>query len=149
MARLLSLSSAFAVSALLAGCMTTGAEAPVVVNQVNDHAMTCPQIVAEINQMNTKLGIEQGEMRNAEALNIAQDLAVNAALYSGALSSAATSVPFLGSIVGAAGQVNQANQEQAKAAADAATNRRNVLTGMHAAKGCATASAQSGTGNQG
>lgn len=40
-------------------------------------------------------------------------------------------------------------QEQANAAADAATNRRKLLTGMHAAKNCASTSARTGSANQG
>lgn len=124
--------------AALGGCMTTSnASAPVAANQTTDHLMTCPQISTQINDMNEKLGMQEGEMRSAQAMGLAQDVAINAALYSGALGSMASSVPFLGSVVSAAGQMSQANEEQARIEAERAMNRRNVLTGMYAAKGCA------------
>jgi|GEM_PF-880036 len=122
---------------LLAGCMTTSDSKPVAaVNQPTDHMMTCPQITAEIDEMNERLGIAEGEMRSAQAMGLAQDVAINAALYSGALGSAAGSIPFLGSALNIAGQVGQMNEQQRRAEAERALNRRNVLTGMYAAKGC-------------
>jgi len=98
--------------------------------------MTCEQIVAETNQMNAILGIAEGEMRNAQMLGLTQSAAINTALYSGALGSAGSSMPYIGSALSLAGQVNTMNQEQAEERATAAFNRRSVLTGMYAAKGC-------------
>jgi hypothetical protein len=124
-------------TALLAGCMTTSSNPPVAaVNQASDGSLSCPQISAQISEMNERLGIAEGEMRSAQAMGLAQDVAINAALYSGALGSAASSVPFLGSALSFAGQIGQMSEEQKRVEAERAMNRRNVLTGMYAAKGC-------------
>jgi ABC-type transport system involved in multi-copper enzyme maturation permease subunit len=121
------------------GCNSTGsstASAPIQVNKIGDGQMTCAQIAAEINEMNGILGIAEGEMRNAEMLGITQDVAINAALYSGGFAAAGSSLPYLGAAINAAGAVNNMNRQQAEARAEAAFNRRSVLTGMYAAKGC-------------
>lgn len=134
-------------AALLAGCMTTSGNPPVTaVNQATDGTMTCPQIAAEIDDMNERLGIAEGEMRSAQAMGLAQDVAINAALYSGALGSAAGSVPFLGSALSLAGQFGQMSEQQKRAEAERAMNRRNVLTGMYAAKGCGAPQTQAVSG---
>ena len=99
--------------------------------------MTCEQIIAETNQMNEILGIAEGEMRNAQMLGLTQDAALHAALYSGALGSAGSSLPYLGSAINVASSMNNMNKQQAEERAKAAFNRRSVLTGMYAAKGCA------------
>lgn len=123
-----------ALACALVGCNTTDTStSSIAANQMGDGQMSCAQIVAEINEMNEILGIAEGEVRQAEALGLTEDVAINAALYSGALGN---SVPYLGSIIGAAGQLNNMNKEQAEQRAREAYNRRAVLTGMHAAKGC-------------
>lgn len=133
-------------AALLAGCMTTSSNPPVAAaNQPTDHMMTCPQISTQISEMNERLGIAEGEMRSAQTMGLAQDVAINAALYSGTLGSAAGSVPFLGSALSIAGQMGKASEEQKRAEAQRAMNRRNVLTGMYAAKGCGAPQAQAVT----
>lgn len=126
--------STFAIT----GCNSTGgsAGAPIQVNKIGDGQMTCAQIVAETNEMNAILGIAEGEMRNAQMLGLTQDVAINAALYSGGFAAAGSSLPYLGSAINAAGAVNNMNKQQAEARAEAAFNRRSVLTGMYAAKGC-------------
>jgi predicted small secreted protein len=120
------------------GCNTTGgsAGAPIQVNKIGDGQMTCDEIVAEINEMNEILGIAEGEMRNAQVLGLTQDVAINAALYSGAAGAAGSSLPYVGSAINVAGSLNNMNKQQAEARAEAAFNRRSVLTGMYAAKGC-------------
>jgi hypothetical protein len=120
------------------GCNSTGgsASAPIQVNKMGDGQMTCEQIVAEINEMNEILGIAEGEVRSAEMLGLTQDVAINAALYSGGFAAAGSSLPYLGAAINAAGQVNQMNKQKAEERATAAFNRRSVLTGMYAAKGC-------------
>lgn len=141
---MLSLTRLSAIAALLlaltafTGCNSTGgtASAPIQVNKMGDGQMTCEQIVAETNQMNEILGIAEGEMRNAEMLGLTQGVAVNAALYSGGFAAAGSSMPYLGAAINAAGSVNNMNKQQAEARATAAFNRRSVLTGMYAAKGC-------------
>lgn len=134
--------TAFAVliASMLAfnGCNTTGgsAGAPIQVNKIGDGQMTCEQIVAETNQMNEILGIAEGEMRNAQMLGLTQDVAINAALYSGGFAAAGSSLPYLGAAINTAGALNNMNKQQAEERAKAAFNRRSVLTGMYAAKGC-------------
>jgi len=128
----------FAVAALT-GCNTTGSStstSQIQVNKMSDGSMTCEQIVAETNEMNAILGIAEGEMRQAETLGLTQDVAINAALYSGALAGAGSSLPYLGSAMQMASGLNQMNKQQAEERAKAAFNRRSVLTGMYAAKGC-------------
>lgn len=122
----------------LTGCNSTGgtASAPIQVNKMGDGQMTCEQIVAETNEMNAILGIAEGEMRNAEKIGLTQGAAINAALYSGGFGAAGSSMPYLGAAINAAGAVNNMNKQQAEARAEAAFNRRSVLTGMYAAKGC-------------
>lgn len=116
------------------GCNSTGgsASAPIQVNKIGDGNMTCEQIIAETNQMNGILGIAEGEMRNAQVLGLTSGIAVNAAAYSGALGN----VGYLGSAISAASSLNNMNQQKAEEQAKAAFNRRSVLTGMYAAKGC-------------
>jgi len=82
--------------------------------------------------MNGILGIAEGEMRNAQVLGLTSGIAVNAAAYSGALGN----VGYLGSAISAASSLNNMNQQKAEEQAKAAFNRRSVLTGMYAAKGC-------------
>ena len=120
------------------GCNTTGgsASAPIQVNKIGDGQMTCEQIVAEINEMNEILGIAEGEMRNAQVMGLTQDVAINAAVYSGAAGAAGSALPYVGSAISVAGSLNNMNKQQAEARAEAAFNRRSVLTGMYAAKGC-------------
>ncbi len=120
------------------GCNSTGgsASAPIQVNKMGDGQMTCEQIIAETNEMNTILGLAEGEMRNAEVLGLTQGAAINAALYSGALGSAGSSLPYLGGAINVAGSLNNMNKQKAEERATAAFNRRSVLTGMYAAKGC-------------
>lgn len=123
----------------LTGCNSTGSSSTpqsIQVNKIGDGQMTCEQIVAETNEMNAILGIAEGEMRNAEMLGLTQDVAVNAALYSGAFASAGSSLPYLGSALNVAGQLNNMNKQEAEELAEAAYDRRSVLTGMYAAKGC-------------
>lgn len=120
------------------GCNTTGgtASSQIQVNKMGDGQMTCEQIVAETNDMNAILGIAEGEMRNAEMLGLTKDVAINAALYSGGFAAAGSSLPYFGAAINAAGAVNNMNKQQAEDRAEAAFNRRSVLTGMYAAKGC-------------
>lgn len=136
------LSHRFALAAgivLLAGCASTApTETPgIAANQPTDNQLTCPQITGQINEMNEILGISEGEMRSAQTMGLATDVAVNAAVYSGAAGSMAGSVPFLGQAISAAGQVARMNEEQAERYAEQALARRNVLTGIYAGKGCA------------
>ncbi len=120
---------------LTPGAAATTANAPVA-NQPGDAAMTCEQIKAEINQMNEILGVAQGEIRAAESIGLTKDLAINGALQSGALASAGSSVPYLGAAMNMMNQANTQKKAAAEARVTAAYNRRSVLTGMYAVKGC-------------
>lgn len=128
--------SVIAILIAVSACASAPAQAPIAVNKPNDGALSCPEIVAQINQMNDVLGIAQGEMRSSDAMGIATSALVTAAVHSGALTSAASSVPFLGQVVNVAGQVNKMNRKKAEEYALQATNRRNVLSGIYAGKGC-------------
>ena len=86
--------------------------------------------------MNEILGIAENDMRSLQAMGLASDVAVNAALYSGAFASAGSSLPFLGQAISVAGSVQGMRQEEKKKLAAQAVNRRNVLTGIYAGKGC-------------
>lgn len=121
------------------GCNSTGSsgsDAPIQVNKMGDGNMTCQQIAAETNEMNAILGIAEGEMRNAQVIGLTQDAALHAALYSGALGSAGSSIPYIGTALNAANSFNDMNEQEAEERAKDAFNRRSVLTGMYAAKGC-------------
>lgn len=122
---------------LLAGCASAPTATPgIATHQPTDSQLTCEQIRTGIDEMNEILGIQEGEMRSAEAMGLATDVAVNAAVYSGAAGSAAGSVPFLGQAISAAGQLNRMNREQAEEYAEQASDRRNVLTGIYAGRNC-------------
>jgi hypothetical protein len=130
---------ALLLAAALTGCNTTGSgtsTAAIQVNKMGDGNMTCEQIIAETNEMNAILGIAEGDMRSAQMLGMTQSVAISAAVHSGALAGAGSSMPYIGSALQMASSVNQMNQQQAEERAKAAFNRRSVLTGMYAAKGC-------------
>lgn len=128
-------SSALTAGAAPPAANASAANAPLA-NQTGDAAMTCEQIKAEINQMNEILGVAQGEVRAADSIGLTKDLAINGALYSGALGSAGASVPYLGAAMNMMNQANTQKKAAAEARVTAAYNRRAVLTGMYAAKGC-------------
>lgn len=128
-------SLAFA-SILLTACGGGSSAPPIAANQPGDANLTCEQITGQINEMNELLGIAQGDMRSADTMGLTTDLAVQAAVSSGALSSLGGSVPFLGSAINAAGAMNNASRAAAEERAEQAVNRRNVLTGIYAGKGC-------------
>jgi len=98
--------------------------------------MTCAEIEAEVTEMNKILGIAEDEMRGASALGLTESIAVSGMVYSGALGSAGSAMPYLGQAITAVGQVNENKKKQAEELARSAFNRRSVLTGMYAAKGC-------------
>ncbi|NBB79539.1 MAG: hypothetical protein GVY36_08860 [Verrucomicrobia bacterium] len=136
---LLLIGMAAAAAALLSGCNTTGttaARAPIQANQMGDANMTCQEIEAEVAEMNKILGIAEDEMRGAQALGLTESIAVSGIVYSGAAGSAGAAVPYLGHAITAVGQMNEMNKKQAEELARSAFNRRSVLTGMYAAKGC-------------
>ena len=105
-------------------------------NQPGDANLTCDQIRTQISEMNDILGIAENDTRTFQAMGLAQDAAINAALYSGALGSAASSVPFLGQAISVMGSVQNMNQQEKERLAQQAANRRNVLTGIYAGKNC-------------
>jgi hypothetical protein len=126
------------IAALLIGCNTTGSspQTAIQANQMGDANMTCAEIEAEVTEMNKILGIAENEMRGASALGLTESIAVSGMVYSGALGSAGSAMPYLGQAITAVGQVNENKKKQAEELARSAFNRRSVLTGMYAAKGC-------------
>ena len=135
--RILSLLAVLAAAALV-GCNTTGTSSQTAIqaNQMGDANMTCGEIEAEVAEMNRILGLAEDEMRSAQALGLTESIAVSGVVYSGAAGSAGAAVPYLGHAITAVGQVNENKKKQAEKVARSAYNRRSVLTGMYAAKGC-------------
>jgi len=127
-------------SAILAGCNTTGTSTQTAIqaNKMGDANMTCQEIEAEVAEMNRILGIAEDEMRGAQALGLTESIAVSGVVYSGAAGSAGAAVPYLGHAITAVGQMNEQKKKKAEELARSAYNRRSVLTGMYAAKGCAS-----------
>ena len=125
-----------AVTGCAGGSQSNISAAQLQPNQPGDSNLTCPQIQTQIGEMNEILGIAENDMRSFQAMGLAQDAAINAALYSGALGSAASSVPFLGQAVSVMGSVQRMNQEEKERVAKQAADRRNVLTGIYAGKNC-------------
>lgn len=126
------------VVSLFTGCNTTGAstQSTIQANQMGDANMTCKEIEAEVAEMNRILGIAEDEMRGAQALGLTESIAVSGVVYSGAAASAGSAMPYLGQAITAVGQINENKKQKAEELARSAYNRRAVLTGMYAAKGC-------------
>jgi hypothetical protein len=116
------------------------AEPPLQVSYVTDAGLTCEQLTAEITRMEEIAGISAQNARNAENQGAmatgATSVAVNAALYSGALGA----VPGLGLFANFAGQAARRNAE-ARARAEAerirvAQQRHSLLTGIYQGRQC-------------
>ena len=110
-----------------------------------DGSLTCEQLTTEITRMEEIAGISAHNARNAEnqgSMAIgAAGVAVNAALYSGALGA----VPGLGLFANAAGAAARRNAE-ARARAEAeririAEQRRSLLSGIYQGRQCAAPAA--------
>lgn len=110
------------------------------VSYPTDGSLTCDQLTTEITRMEEIAGISAQNARNAEnqgaIANGATGVAINAALYSGALGS----VPGLGLFANAAGAAARRNAE-ARARAEAeririAEQRRSLLSGIYQGRQC-------------
>ncbi|HWQ87950.1 hypothetical protein [Brevundimonas sp.] len=110
------------------------------VSYPTDGSLTCDQLTVEITRMEEIAGISAQNARNAEnqgaIANGATSVAVNAALYSGALGA----VPGLGLFANAAGAAARRNAE-ARARAEAeririAEQRRSLLSGIYQGRQC-------------
>lgn len=110
------------------------------VSYPTDGSLTCEQLTTEITRMEEIAGISAQNARNAEnqgaIANGATSVAVNAALYSGALGA----VPGLGLFANAAGAAARRNAE-ARARAEAeririAEQRRSLLSGIYQGRQC-------------
>ncbi|MEM9668140.1 MAG: hypothetical protein AAF950_04370 [Pseudomonadota bacterium] len=134
------------LSGVLAACATTPSSGSteltplLVANQPGDSDMTCEDISAELDRMSVMIAEANQGAVNAEnsgaAAGAAGNVAVNAALYSGALGR----VPGLGIAANAASGMAQ-RQAQAEAERQAENARRaelrqTTLTGIAAGKGC-------------
>jgi len=134
----LTIAGVMAGAMALTGCATTsgGQVASIQPVQPGDSQMTCEEVSAEIMEMNEILGIAEDDLRSLQAMGIAEDVAVNAALYSGAFAAAGSSMPFIGTAINAAGAIRSMNRAQKEQLAEQAVDRRNVLTGLYAGKNC-------------
>ncbi len=110
------------------------------VSYVTDGSLTCEQLTVEIATVAQIAGIAAQNAQNAEnqgaMANIATSVAINGALYSGALGA----VPGLGLFANAAGAMARRNAE-ARARAEAeririAEQRHSLLTGIYQGRQC-------------
>lgn len=110
------------------------------VSYPTDGALTCDQLGAEINAVAEIAGIAAQNVQNAESqgamANVATSVAINGALYSGALGA----VPGLGAFASLAGGMARRNAE-ARARAEAeririAEQRYSLLTGIYQGRQC-------------
>ncbi|HEX6859926.1 MAG TPA: hypothetical protein VF138_06970 [Caulobacteraceae bacterium] len=121
------------------------AEPPLQVSYPTDAALDCNGLTSEIARVDGILGIADSDAASAQGAGKAAELgtsvAINGALYSGALGA----VPGLGLMGNAAGgfMKNRAAAKEAKAKETMRTaeTRRAMLMGMYAGKACASAPA--------
>ena len=133
------------VLALMMGSVAVAGEPPLQVSYPSDGALTCEGLETEIAKVEGILGISSEQAADAQGAGKAAELgtsvAVNGALYSGALGR----VPGLGLMGNAAGglmkQRAAAKEAAAKEQIRTAETRRAMLMGMHSGKGCAAAAA--------
>lgn len=122
---------------LLSGCQTTGTTTAAATNIPNgltpaDSNLTCAQIQAEFAQLDQIITAAGNAKMNTQMANAGASAATQAAYQSGA----ASSVPYIGSLIGLASNVNNINSQQQQQQAAAAQNRRNQLLGLAQGKGC-------------
>ena len=133
------------VLAVSLGSAAVAAEPPLQVSYPSDSALTCEGLTAEIAKVDGILGISSEQAASAQGAGQAAELgtsvAINGALYSGALGR----VPGLGLMGNAAGglmkQRAAAKEAAAKEQIRTAETRRAMLMGMHSGKGCGAAAA--------
>jgi hypothetical protein len=121
---------------VLAGCQTTGTTttASNIPNGLtpSDSQMTCAQINAEFAQLDQIITAAGDAKMNQQMTSAGASAATQAAYQSGA----ASSVPYIGSLIGFANNMNNINSQQQQQQAQAAMNRRNQLLGLAQGKGC-------------
>ena len=133
------------VLALMMGSVAMAGEPPLQVSYPGDAALTCEGLASEIGKVEGILGISSEQAASAQgagkAAEIGTSVAINGALYSGALGR----VPGLGLMGNAAGglmkQRAAAKEAAAKEQIRTAETRRAMLMGMHTGKGCGAAAA--------
>jgi len=133
-----------ALSMMLATSAVAG-EPPLQISYPTDGALSCEGLGGEIAKVEGILGISSDMARKAEGAGRAAELgtsvAINGALYSGALGS----VPGLGLLGNAAGGLMKsraaAKAKQAEETKRTAETRRAMLMGIYQGKGCANAPA--------
>lgn len=133
------------VLALMMGSVAVAGEPPLQVSYPSDGALTCEGLGTEIAKVEGILGISSEQAASAQGAGKAAELgtsvAINGALYSGALGR----VPGLGLMGNAAGglmkQRAAAKEAAAKEQIRTAETRRAMLMGMHSGKGCGAAAA--------
>jgi len=117
-----------AAGILLAGCQTTGSQDQVMVSKVNDTDMTCAEIAAEIEELNTYIA----KADSAAMTNNATYVGGAAAMQAGAFGLG--NIPLIGGIANAASGVTGYNEQKAKEEAEKAIDRQARLTGIYDVK---------------
>jgi len=142
--RITALGASAAIALMAAGCATSSSAAPetalLQVSSPGDADMTCDELSTEIARMDAMMGADMQAAADAEARGNAAatgaDVAVNAALYSGALGR----VPGLGMAANAAGgharAQAQAEAERREENARRAELRRTSLMGVYQGRDC-------------
>ncbi len=126
---------AFAAVLLLGGCQTTGTTTTAAIpNGLTpaDSNMTCAQIQAEFSQLDQIITAAGDAKLNSQMTSAGTSAATQAAYQTGAASSA----PYLGSLLGFASNMQNINAQQQEQQSQAAMNRRNQLLGLAQGKGC-------------
>lgn len=120
---------------LLGACQTTGTTTTASIpNGLTpaDSQMTCEQINAEFAQLDQIITAAGDAKINQQMTSAGASAATQAAYQSGA----ASGVPYIGSLIGFANNMNNINSQQQQQQAQAAMNRRNQLLGLAQGKGC-------------
>ena len=129
----------FAASAAVAG------EPPLQVSYPTDGALDCAGLEGEIARVDGILGISADSARKADgagkAAEIGTSVAINGALYSGALGAVPGAGLLANGLGGFAKNRAAAKKKQAEENIRTAETRRAMLMGIYQGKSCATAAA--------
>jgi len=120
----------------LAACQTTGSSSGnIATSKLDDSKLTCEQIAAESAEMDQLIAEANQTKSGQHMANVGTSVASHAALHSGALGS----VPFLGSMMGAANSLQGAQKVSAQNADQViqqANMRKATLSGLYSGKDC-------------
>lgn len=116
------------ITLLLSGCMTTSSGNKIAASKNTDGAMSCAEIVKELNEVNEtieSIGTYENEVM---ATNIGTGIGGHAVSMAG--------VPLLGAMIGHAGGIANMNAAERQELKRDAEMRKNTLTGLYTGKGC-------------